>query len=178
MKILKTPLATALAIGMLATPAIPVAAQADLMEPGTTGGTAGTQTGLTTGSRAWFEGAIRGQGMSVAQVLETDNPRINGELTSTFSYDSYERLGLFVANGTSSLANEGGEWSGTFSYIGGGDDGISGGSPLSGIGTIVMQGEEGYEGLTAYVVINEAGAETTVEAAVFPGEMPELAPTD
>jgi hypothetical protein len=161
---LKTPLATALAAGLLATPAATAVAQADLMEPARVTGTTTFPEDVVAGSRAWIDGATRGDGRIVTHEWEASDPRLDGLHTTTYSYDSYDRQEMMVAVGTVTHENDGGRWIGEASYMGGLD--------LGGTTTMVMYGEDAYEGLTAYVVIDEESGPISFSAVIFPGDMP------
>jgi len=161
-KILRTPLATALAIGLLATPAVPATAQVDLTAAAVVTGTTTLPQEVAAGSRAWTDGAVRGEGVMATQTWEASDPRLSGELSITYNYDFYESLGLFVMAGAVALENDDGRWEGTANYLGG--------DALQGTTTMLMHGTGTYEGLTSYVVWDENPP--TFQAAIFPGDMP------
>ncbi len=161
---LKTPLATALAVGLLATPAASAVAQADLMEPARVTGTTTFPQDVAGGTRAWIDGATRGHGRIVTHEWTASDPRLDGLHTTTYSYDSYDREEMMVAAGTVTHTNDEGSWVGEATYMGGLD--------LGGTTTMIMHGENAYEGLTAYVVVDEESGPITFSAVIFPGDMP------
>ena len=52
------------------------------------------------------------------------------------------------------------------------------GDGLGGTSTNIMSGEDASEGLTAYVVVDEASEPVSFSAATFPGEMPVCAASE
>ena len=160
---LKTPLATALAVGMLATPAASTVAQADLAPTQFTGRTSLPQT-VIEGSRAWIDGALRGHDRIVTSDWEASDERLSGTYTLTHGYNDYEKYEMMVAVGDVLVENDDGRWTGTGSYLGG--------SQVGATSTIILQGQDAYQGYTAYVIIDEQAEPPLLAGAIFAGEMP------
>jgi hypothetical protein len=151
-----------IAIGLLAGSAFTVAAQDDPMALAAVTGSVPPGQELNSGSSMWEEGAIRGEGAVWSHEFEASDPRLGGTRTATYGYDAYEPLEMMVATGTVVLENGDGRWVGPVSHFSGAALGVT--------TTMVLHGEDAYDGLTAYLVVDEAGR--TFSAALFPGEMP------
>ena len=130
-------------------------------------------TGTTTfheevvgGSAAWEDDALRGRGLLFPTTWEASDPRLSGTQTIRANRDLYERLRMQVLTGTSLLENDDGRWVGTAGHLGG--------AKLGETSTVVMHGEDAYEGLTAYVVMDLETQPASFSAAIFPGDVPEL----
>lgn len=156
--------ATLAAVSSLALVA-PTLAQAELRGPAPVTGTSGFADELAGGSRMWDGQKVRGEDAVVAYDWDASDPRLTGELTVSYNYDYYERQGLLLASGRSTLGIADGNWVGDARYIGGPD--------LRGTTTIVLEGQGPYEGLTAHVVVDQDAGPITFSAAIFPGGLPE-----
>lgn len=163
---LKTPLATALAVAALASPAVPATAQTDLMEPARVTGTTTFPEQQASGSRAWIDNATRLRDQVMTHQWEASDPRLDGLHTTTFNSDVYDRQDMSVAVGFVTHENDEGSWVGEGTYMGGLD--------LGGTTTMIMYGQDAYEGLTAYVVVDEESGPISFSAVIFPGDMPEM----
>ena len=152
-----------LAVSLLAGSVVGVAAQDDSMAPAAVTGTVSSGEQLSGGSKLWEDGAIRGDGAAWSHEFEASDPRLSGTRIATYAYDLYERQEMMVVDGTVVIENEDGRWVGPASQLGG--------AILGETSTMVLSGEDAYEGLTAYVVVDEAGR--TFSAAIFPGAMPD-----
>ena len=159
----KTPLATAIAVVALASPA---AAQVELAPTQFTGQSTLPQT-VTEGSRAWLDGAVRGHDRIITSDWEASDPRISGTYTNTHGYNDYERYEMMVAVGDVVIENDDGSWVGAGSYLGG--------SQVGATSTVILEGTDAYAGLTAYVVIDEQAEPPSFAGAIFAGEMPVVA---
>lgn len=163
-KLLKTPVATALAIGLLASPAASAVAQDVDMSPASVTGTATFLVEEAGGSRAWSDGAIRGDGAVYSSTWDASDPRLSGDFMGTMNIDLYENLEMMVANGTATVENDEGRWVGTGTHLGGSELGES--------TMFVMHGADAYEGLTAIVMLDQEGQPPSISAAIFPGDAP------
>ena len=162
---LRTPMATALAIGLLASPAAVVTAQADLMAPAAVTGTASFYDEEISGSRQFADGALRFDGILVTSTWDSSDPRLSGDFAVTVNQAIWERLEMQIASGAVSLENDEGRWSGTASHLGGFE--------LGETTMVSLRGDDAYEGLSARVVIDQVGENPpTLSAAIFPGEAP------
>lgn len=159
--IMATALAAASALALVA----PTLAQAELRGPATVTGTSGFPDELAGGSRMWDGQKIRGEDAIVAYDWDASDPRLTGEFTVHYNSDYYERQGLFLANGRSTLETAGGDWVGDASYVGG--------PALRGTSTILLEGQGAYEGLTAYIVLDQDAEPISFTAAILPGSLPE-----
>ena len=166
---LRSPMATALAVGLLATPVASVAAQDDLMAPAAVTGTTTFMVEEAGGSRAWIDGAIRSKDVVVSTTWDASDPRLSGAFTATVNRDLYERLVMQVAQGIVVLENDDGRWTGNGTYLRG--------EKLGETLTVVMHGEGAHDGLTAYAVIDNSEP-PTFNAAIFPGDSPTVPVTD
>jgi hypothetical protein len=163
-KLLKTPLATALAIGLLASPAATAVAQDVDMTPASVTGTTTVLVEENTGSRAWIDGAIRGEGLEFSSTWEASDPRLSGDFSATMNRSGYDQQEMAVFSGIALVENDQGRWIGTGGHLGGAE--------LGETTTLLMLGEDAYAGLTAYVVVDNGVEPPTFAAAVFPGDAP------
>ena len=163
MKGLKAILIAAIAVGLVAGSTVGVVAQDDSMEPAAVTGTGTGLQLLAQGSRAWVDGALRGEGLLYTSTWEASDPRLNGALSITANRDLYEKEEMFVASASAAVENDDGGWAGSGTVLEGEEVGET--------WTLVLQGRDAYEGLTAYVVLGPGGR--SFGAAIFPGEMPE-----
>jgi hypothetical protein len=159
---IKTTTISILTLGLLAGSAVGVTAQDDDIAPASVTGTATFPDEIGGGSRAWEDGALRYRDLRFTSAWEASDPRLSGAVSLSANRDQYERQQMEVVSATAVVENDGGRWSGTGTFLGGAD--------LGETLTMVMQGEDAYEGLTAYVVM-DLGAQT-LAASIFPGEMP------
>ncbi len=134
------------------------------MEPAAVTGTGTGLELLTQGSRAWVDGALRGKGLLYASTWEASDSRLSGALSITANRDLYEKEEMFVASLSAAVENDDGGWAGSGTVLEGEEVGET--------WTLVMQGHDAYEGLTAYVVMGPGGL--SFDTAIFPGGMPEL----
>jgi hypothetical protein len=164
----RTPLITALAIGLLAGSALGAAAQSadvDPMAPAfvtgsiTDGGTAATETQTAE------DGFTRIEVTSGPDVWEASDPRLSGDVTYAGVWHRYPApASMQVEAATYELLNAGGRWVGQATAIAT--------ATIGGWDTIAFRGEGGHEGLTAYVVIDWNSEPGSFTGAIFPGDMP------
>jgi len=161
---LKTTLIAAIAVGLVAGSTVGVVAQDDPMAPAQVTGTGPYPVEVSLGSRAWEDGALRERGMRFATTWEASDPRLSGVVSLSNNRDQYEKEEMFVVSATAVVENDDGRWTGSGTVLAG--------EELGETLTLVMEGQDAYEGLTAYVVMDLRGR--TFNAAIFPGGMPEL----
>ena len=182
MRAIKTTTISILAIGLLAGSAVGVAAQDEEAEAEAASGSSyftGTFTAAwppvdegteTMGS----DGFSITRGMVLAEeAIETSDPRVSGSLSRVLNFDVHtlaekEKGPEFLEHFAEAwrLENEGGSWTGLgtgFIHAGAVDE------PTD-LVTVLLTGEGGYEGLTAYVFVDATQDPIAVEGGVFTGE--------
>jgi hypothetical protein len=121
----------------------------------------GDLEGETDGVERWRNGRFHSR-------LECDDPRVAGEMTSTWNTDvsGGAANGAMVQWGTSRLANSGGEWVGTFSGVYT--------SATRDVLAWWLTGEGDYEGLSMYLWEPTTSTSGTAQfrALIFPGSPP------
>lgn len=161
----KTIMATVLAAASAITLVAPALAQSELGHAAPVTGTSGFGQELAGGSTLWDGQRLRGENTVMAYDWDASDPRLTGELMIKFNSDFYEREGLFVAQGRSTLSTADGRWVGDASYVGG--------PALQGVSTLIMEGQGQYEGLIAYVVVQQDAEPITFSAGILPNGLPE-----
>ena len=164
MKGLKTTLATAIAFGLLAGSVVGVAAQDDPMAAAVVTGTITPWSEESAGTTSVLDGASLMDGARFTNTWEASDPRLSGSTSITTNWKHYEGLRMLVEAANYSLENEGGRWAGTATSLLG--------ERLGETDTVILHGEDAYEGLSAYIVIDRASS--TFNAAILPGGMPEF----
>jgi hypothetical protein len=109
------------------------------------------------------------------QTWETSDPRLTGDVTSTWNADVYRREdgeNITLAAGTYELGNDGGGWHCEYA------DALKN-SPTEwtdGVNdrTATCIGGDGYDGLTAVLFFRWTGNSTSIEGLVFGGDVPPL----
>lgn len=124
----------------------------------------------TSGTREVTDGIVRTKGIHYMNVWETSDPRLSGTATYDAAWIAFPAEDLQVEAARHVLENADGRWVGS-------------GSTLANSGVIdentdiaILRGEGAYEGLTAYVQMDWTSLPATIEAAIFPGEMPVVEP--
>lgn len=115
------------------------------------------------------DGVEHSRGGTISYQLVTDDPRVTGTVTGTWSTDRWGDLfdGAMTQWGTAILTNENGTWEGD--YAGGFA------SPVGDIVTRWWRGTGDYEGLTFYMWItgSEPGVPIfVIGGIIFPGDPP------
>ena len=164
MKGRQTILTAAIAASLVATTALGAVAQDDPMAPAAVTAESTGFEKQTDGSRAWLDGALRGEGLMYTTTWEATDPRLSGAVTVVANRDEYERAEMAATSVSAAVENDGGRWAGSGTYLEG--------EELGETWPLILQGEDGYEGLTALVVMGPGGR--SVAAAVFPGDMPAI----
>ena len=144
--------------------------EADLMAPATVTGSVVYIGGHQVGERSSGDGVVRESGMISNHKWEASDPRLSGTEAYTKNWDHYP-LGFDVDATTRVLENDGGRWVGT--GVGMEEVFISTDTPLLSTATVILHGEDAYEGLTAYLLMDEGtSGSATFAGVIFPGEMP------
>ena len=143
---------------------------ADLMAPATVTGSVRYIGGQQSGEIAPVDGMVRQSGMISNHKWEASDLRLSGTEAYTKNWDRYP-LGFDVDATTRVLENDGGRWVGT--GVGMEEVSISTDTPLLSTATVILHGEDAYEGLTAYLLLDEGtSGSATFAGVLFPGEMP------
>jgi len=158
----------AIAVGLLAGSSVGVTAQDDQMAPSAVTGTITPWVEASAGTTTSVGGAEIMEGAQFTNTWEASDSRLSGTTSITTNWKLYEGLRMLVEAANYSLENDGGRWAGTATSLLGERFGET--------DTIVLHGEDAYEGLDAYVVIDRASG--TFNAAVVPGGMPEFPPAE
>jgi len=155
-----------LAIGLLAGSAVAVAAQDEAADPMALAYVTGTIAPGSVGSEGtttYGDGFIGIDGYESTDRLAASDPRLTGTALYTGNLQIYEAARFDVQAGTVVLENDDGRWVGTT-------------TGLSSYGlntdTVVLHGEDAYDGRTAYVLLDWTSSPPSFKAAIFPGEMP------
>ena len=141
------------------------------MAPATVTGSVRYIGGHLSGDYSSVDGVVRESGMISKHAWEASDPRLSGTEAYTKTLDYYPTLGFDVDATSRVLENDTGRWVGT----GVGMEGvaISADMPRLSTATVILHGEGAYEGLTAYLLMDEgASGSATFAGVIFPGEMP------
>ena len=144
--------------------------EADLMAPATVTGSVRYTGGHQSGEISPVDQTVRQSGMVSSHAWEASDPRLSGTEAYTKTYDYYP-TGFYVDATSRVLENDTGRWVGT----GVGMEGvfIEAGMPLMSTATVILHGEDAYEGLTAYLLMDEGtSGSATFTGVIVPGEMP------
>ena len=137
--------------------------EADLMAPATVTGSVVYIGGHQVGERSSGDGVVRESGMISNHKWEASDPRLSGKDTYTGNWRKFRTAGFQVDAATSVLENDDGRWVGTVTRLR---------SPDNQTETVILHGEDTYEELTAYVLIDYTVRPIEFVAAIFPGDMP------
>ncbi len=96
---------------------------------------------------------------------EASDPRLTGSGTYDSNWLSYLFQNMKLEASRYTLENDEGRWVGTGTTVSSLDD-------MMETHTMILRGEDGYEGLTTYVVMDDGLSGTSFHAAIFPGDMP------
>lgn len=169
MKGRKTTLVVAISIGLLAGSTVGVAAQDEpSMEGAAVTGTAGWLREVSGGTESSTDGIVAVDDVVHVHSWTASDPRLSGDLTYTGNWLFDENAGNSIQSGTYELTNEGGSWLGDATAYS--SDALQADTDV-----VVFAGRDGYEGLTAYVVIDwsSSGASgENFEGVIFPSAMP------
>jgi len=122
------------------------------------------------GEEVETEGGLLSTG-SVARVrYESSDPRLTGDVTITGSHISDpDQAGYAMLSAqTYELTNDEGSWLGEGTGLASSELGVA-------TDTFILVGQDGYEGLTAYVLSEDPGisGNITISGIIFPSAMPE-----
>ena len=137
-------------------------------------GTLGQPTQVTSGVETRVDGVTeRRDWVFAGALLETDDPRLTGRVTAVVSGDERivtgTNLRVDLQSGDLRIENDEGAWGGSLTAIAHGrtlDD-----ATVS-FDTWLLTGEDAYDGLSAYLLIDSTEDPAVVQGAVFAGEMP------
>ena len=185
MRGIKTTTISILALGLLAGSAVGVAAQDDAADDMSTGPVTFSGTyewswpPLDEGANTFVDDLELFRDQVFLDTIETTDPRLTGSVLKAENTDIHSVSGRdqFVAPRSVSwrIENEGGAWTGQgYELHGWGADDPH--QESWGATVFMLTGEGGYEGLSAYLMVDwSTGSEDTlptVDGAVFPGEAP------
>ncbi len=174
---LKTTIAAAMVVGLMAGSAVAAAAQDGASsEAAFVTGTVGASTVIGEPVSTIADGVENVRGLVREGPIEMSDPRLTGSLSRVLNFSVHpvgDDGALVIQTDLWRIENDGGSWAGP-------------GTAMSGIGeipsditvdleTVVLTGEGGYDGLSAYLVADwspETGAD--MQGAIFTGEMPPL----
>jgi len=125
---------------------------------------ASTSPADTQGNHDVSAGVIRTDGIHHTNTWETSDPRLSGTATYDAEWIRFPPDDFQVESAVHVLENAEGRWVGSGSALSK--------SNLTNTDIAIMSGEGAYEGLTAYVLMDWTAHPPTIEAAIFPGEMP------
>ena len=172
MRAIKTTAISILALGLLAGPAVGVAAQ-DAEATAEVSSFTGTGTeGLEVLDEGTFgvnsDGLNEATGVAYVARFDSDDDRLTGDATITANWqfpDASDGLSQLAAR-TYEVTNEGGSWLGQSHSFIADDLGVA-------VEMAVLTGQGGYEGLTAYVHFDWNDDFTTnFSGLIFPGAGP------
>jgi len=163
MRTLRLSLVGMLTLALLGGPGAMVVAQDDPMAPAMVTGTV-TKTGKgPVGTVSTDEyGATLRRGFVGTAEWEASDPRLSGTETYTGNWQRFPAA-FQVEASTRVVENADGRWVGTATALAGPDNETD---------TVILHGEDAYEGLTAYALIDFRVFPIEFVAAIFPGEMP------
>ena len=185
MRAIKTSVISILAIGLLASSAVGVAAQDEEAAgvptgPASFSGTyEGTWPPLNEGTNTFVDGLELFRDQVFADSIETTDPRLTGSVLQAQNTDVHDVSGRdqFVAPRSVNwrIENEGGAWTGQgYELHGWGADDPH--QEAFGVTVLMLTGEGDYEGLSAYLMVDwstwSEDTLPTVDGAVYPGEAP------
>ena len=173
MRAIKTTTISILAVGLLAGSAVGVAAQEAEATAEVSSFTGTGTEGLEVLAEGTFGVNTDGLNDSVGVVyvarFDSDDDRLAGDATITANWQFPDDPGYLLGTArTYELANEGGSWVGQSHSLVADDLGVA-------VETAVLTGQDGYEGLTAYVHFDWNDDFTTnFSGVIFPGAGPEV----
>ena len=174
MKSMTIPLTTAIAIGLLASSAVGVAAQDE------TADVESMRPALVTGFLSWPEdsqvegyeetmqdGIRREHWVDTSNTAEMSDPRLSGALTIDATGERFDDLGTDLGWATVRIENDGGFWEGTSVNTSDLD------AETREVAYYELVGGGAYEGLSAVVFQTEAPDDAWLwSGIIFPGDLP------
>ena len=167
MKKSRTLLIAAIAIGLLAASTIGVSAQDETegVEPtSVTGSTVGYRQ-VSPGTVTSIDGIERTSGVVSTNRWSTSDARLSGDVTYNGNWYHSADPELSIQSGTYEVTNDGGTWLGEATAYGIQTLGID-------MDTVILTGQDGYDGLTAYVVLDFGSGAGAISGVIFPTAMP------
>ena len=151
--------------------AVMAQSEADPMAPAAVTGTAQSYSLESPGTTSSCGDQTCIDGVRSANSWDASDTRLTGEVTYIGNWREYPGAGFQVEGATRVLENDGGRWVGTATALV--RDGLNS-------DTIVLHGQDAYEGLTAYILMDWATEPATFVGAIFAGELPQFPepPTD
>ena len=169
MRAIKNTTISILAVGLLAGSAVGVAAQDEPnVEATEVTGRATFVEGLLADPvmSETPEGIQAGDGLVTVHTWDTNDARLNGDVTRTVSFRFDSSFSNGIESSVMELTNDGGSWVGEERGYG---------TPAGGGGFSALSGRGGYEGLTAYIVRGpNEGDGWDLNGIIFPAAMPEV----
>lgn len=182
MRGIRISLSLTLAVGLLATSAVWVAAQDTEAEDGpwTAVGVTGTlitKNGVVVEepSSEVVDGVMQIYGkVTENERIKVDDARLSGSLSRSLNSDAHrvsEKERVVVQSMTYRIDNEGGSWSGLGTAL------VHHGGKVrprdvTDLDTVVLIGEGGYEGLSAYLLVDWTKQPIAIDGAIFSGTLP------
>ena len=164
MRAIKTTTISILAVGLLAGSAVGVAAQDESAGASNLTGTIASGSDVSQGTRTEVEGLVLTSGVVGLGRWDAPDERLSGDATYTGNWLYDERERTSIRSATYELSNDGGSWLGEATALA---------TPSLDTDTVLFTGRGGYEGLTAYVLIDWSRPATEFTGVVFPAPMPE-----
>lgn len=166
---LRTTVVSILTAGLLAGSSVGVVAQ----------GEPSIEAAEVTGRAAWFgevspgtetstDGIVKIEDVVHRHIWSTSDPRLSGEVTYTGNWYSVPDPDISIQSATYELTNDAGSWLGDATAYASDALGVD-------IDVVVFTGRDGYEGLTAYVVLDWGSVDVSGEnlsGVIFPEAMP------
>jgi hypothetical protein len=178
MRKLQSPVATALAIGLLATPAIGADTPSDEADAAAvavafTGIVDGLPTTRRSGAAQTVDGVVQRRGQTYEFELDLEHvsdARLSGHMIRSFEDDEYPGSegsdSFYIQTMTIRIENDGGAWQGSRHYFG--DDYDSEDRQVDSI--IVLVGEDDYKGL--YAAFDDSADFREFGGVIFPAPPP------
>jgi hypothetical protein len=164
MRTLRMSLAGTVILALLGGPSATVVAQDDPMAPVFVTGSVTRISKGPTGTVSIDEyGATLRTGFVGIAEWEASDPRLSGTETYTGNWQRYATADHQVEASTRVVENAYGRWVGTATALAG---------PGIETDTVILHGEDAYDGLTAYVLVDYKVFPIEFVAAIFPGVMP------
>jgi hypothetical protein len=148
----------------------PAPSAAPVVGPAVVSGTVTYVVQESAGTSTEVEGVDQQLGLVFRNVWDVDDARLDGDVTYNGNWYSAPLqvdstpVRMQIESSTYELTNPGGGWLGTATAC-------CAVGPV-GIDTVVLTGVGGYEGLTAYLVLDWTKWPPLIHGVIFPGPMP------
>ncbi|MGD8486956.1 MAG: hypothetical protein PVH07_09995 [Chloroflexota bacterium] len=165
MRTMRVSLVGTVILALLGAQGLAVAAQDDQRDRAYVTGSITWVSGTGTGTPSDIDEGVLDSGVRFTDQWEASDPRLSGTSTYTGNWAHYGvgQAGFSVLANTRVVENDKGRWVGTSTGFVGRDNNTD---------AVILRGEDAYEGLTAYVVIDLKVEPFEFVAGIFPGEMP------